>query len=325
MKILFVTNGYPTVNNPEYCVFTKEQIESVSKFQEIEGQLIFINARENGIQAYIKAIPILKKKIRQADLIHTFHGLTFLLVFLIAPSKQIVVSFLNSIENEYGEKKFLSQPLVFLTKRLIQRMNITKIFKDKVPARFSQNSYYLPNGVDTSKFYPISKSEAKRKLGLDESKKYILFVSSKNKYRKQKRYDRYKKVLEILRMRYDNIEELALVNEPRERIIYYFNAAELHLLTSDFEGSPNSVKEALACNIPVVATNSGNVKMMLDGIENCYVSSSFNASELADLTTKVLEVPSSEVNISKYITLKRLDMKAKALELTKIYKEAFFR
>lgn len=319
MKILFVTNGYPTQKHPEYCVFTKEQIESVQVNSENISDIFFINAREKGKLEYVRSILPLKRKMKEYDIIHAFHGLSFLFVFFLAPNKNIVVSFLNSIDNEYGESKFRSKILVFITKRIIRRQNIVKIFKDKIPGEFRQNSYYLPNGVDLSKFFPIPKNEAKNKLNLDIHKRYILFVSSKNKFRKQKRYDRFNSVMEILKKDFNDIEELVLVNEPREKIVNYFNAAELHLLTSDYEGSPNSVKEAIACNIPVVTTNTGNVYEMINDIDYCYVSFEFEAEALANFCRKILNNKTNTINIYKKIIDKGLDINSKASELINIY------
>lgn len=322
MKVLFVTNGYPTKSSPEFCVFTKEQIESVIKTKNIQGELIFINARDKGIAAYFNSIPAIRKNIKEADLVHAFHGLTFLLVMALAPSKKIVVSFLNKIENEYGEQNLLTRALAGLTRILAKRKNVTKIFKDRIPSDLSVNSFHLPNGVDLSKFYPLDQNEAKKVLGLKKDVRYILFVSSKNQYRSQKRYDRFKEVMALLKQKYDDIEELILVNEPRERIIYYFNAAELHLLTSDYEGSPNSVKESLACNKPVVATNTGNVEQMLENVDFCFVCNSFKANDLAEYVERILSKPKGQkLLINKTIKYKKLDMHSKALELAEIYKK----
>ncbi|MFA6866936.1 MAG: glycosyltransferase family 4 protein [Clostridia bacterium] len=323
MKVLFVTNGYPTTKHPEYCVFTKEQIESVQKYGNFDSELFFINAREKGVLEYIRCIPSLKKKLSNCDIIHCFHGLTLLLVFALSPKKKIIISFLNSIENEFGEKKFLSKTLIRITKWIIKHNNVKKIFKDKIPIKYTDNSYYLPNGVDTNKFFSIPKNDAKKELNLDINKRYILFVSSKDKYRKQKRYDRFTEVLKLLKFDFPNIEELVLVNEPRDRIIYYFNSAELHLLTSDFEGSPNSVKEAMACNLPVVATNTGNVSDMLNKVNNCYVSKKFDIEELTSYCRKILSAPITDFKINKTIGIKGLDMKSKALELISIYNKVY--
>src|SRR5699024_3269589 len=138
----------------------------------------------------------------------------------------------------------------FIKKRIDQ-----SIFKNNSNLIIDNSCSYLPNGVNTQFFIDKGKWESFKKLGLNESKIYILFVSS-NFIRKQKRYDRFKKVLAILTKQYkwENIEELSLVNIPRDLMPYYFSASSLHLLTSDFEGSPNSVKESMSCNTPVVST-----------------------------------------------------------------------
>jgi len=321
MKVLFVVNAYPTKKNPEYGVFTKEQIDRLLSTGEIEGEVFFINAREKGAIEYLRCIFSLRKKMKDYDIIHAFHSLTFILVFLFSSrKKKIIVSFLLSIEDEFREKNLISNFLKKLTIKFVQKRNVSKIFKDKIPEKFGENSYYLPNGVDTSKFYPIPKADAKDYLNLDPKKKYLLFVSSKNKYRKQKRYDRFKRVLEILRKEHPDVEELALVSEPRDKIVYYFNAVELHLLTSDFEGSPNSVKESIACNTPVVATNTGNVAQMISGIDACYVADTFEAEELAKLCENILSDGEQEVQIRQYLFKKGLDIDSKTQELVKIYK-----
>jgi len=70
----------------------------------------------------------------------------------------------------------------------------------------------------------------------------------------------------------------------------YFNGSSVHLLTSDFEGSPNSVKEALACNTPIVARDVGNVKWMLDPVAGCFISQTDDPRVLAALTMQAMSV-----------------------------------
>jgi len=321
MKILFVTNGYPTLKHPEYCVFTKEQIENILLLHnDIQSNIYFINAREKGKLEYIRAIPRLFKLIREHDIIHAFHGLSLILVFLLGPRRNIVVSFLNSINNEYGESIFISKMLIWITNIIVKKKNITKIFKDRLPTHITNNCYYLPNGVDMTKFYPMPKSKAKNELGLLENKRYILFVSSKYLNRKQKRYDKFRNIMSKLKQEFNDVEELVLVGEPRDRINYYFNAAEFHLLTSDFEGSPNSVKEAMACNTPIISTPVGNVPSMLQDVPSCRVSSSFEENELYVLARSLLMKSPSKVNTRSYLTIKNLDMQSTTEKLYQIYK-----
>jgi glycosyltransferase involved in cell wall biosynthesis len=144
---------------------------------------------------------------------------------------------------------------------------------------------YLPNGVNTGFFVPMDKIACKLKLGLDPDKRYILFMDSYNR-RPCKRIDRYAETMAILKEKYhyENLEPLVLTNTARSLIPAYINASDLHLLTSDFEGSPNSVKECLACNVPVVSTPVGNVHDLLSDVDGSYISRTFDPHELAALS-----------------------------------------
>jgi glycosyltransferase involved in cell wall biosynthesis len=180
--------------------------------------------------------------------------------------------------------------------------------------------FYLPNGVNTGFFQPSPKAEACSQLNLDPSKKYILFVSS-NFIRKQKRHDIFCDALDILKKKYslDDVEELRLINTKRELVPYFFNAASLHLLTSDFEGSPNSVKEAMACNTPVVTTDVGNVSALLEGVNGSFVAKSNSSEELADLAYTALS--NKEISESRTALIEqKLDIESVAKQLINLYK-----
>jgi hypothetical protein len=187
----------------------------------------------------------------------------------------------------------------------------------------SEKYVYLPNGVNIDFFKPINRGEAKKILGLDLSKRYILFVDSNtSKARVQKRKDRFDAVMKILRETYNHqdIEELLLINVGRSLVPLYMNACELYLLTSDEEGSPNAAKECMACNIPVVSTPVGNVPDLFDEVEDCKMASSFDVDELARLTDEVLN-SEKEVNTREMIVKKELDMDSIARRLYKLYGE----
>ena len=98
---------------------------------------------------------------------------------------------------------------------------------------------------------------------------------------------------------------------------FYFNAVSLHLMTSDFEGSPNSVKECICCNTPVVTTNVGNVEDMLSGAENCFVSKDFSPVTLAELVHKAISIKYSPREL---IFQRKLDRISVSQELIEIYK-----
>ena len=323
MKILFITNLYPTYNNPDYGIFTKEQIDNVLKNNDIRGEIIFINAKEKGIKEYIRAYRLIKNNYKKYDFIHCFHGLTLIIAYLATKRINILISFLNAIENEsLLNFKLINRIYISVYKFISRKKRIYKIFKDSIPkdSKIANQSYYLPNGVDTSLFNIMPKKDACNLLNLDRDNNYILFVSSKDIKRSQKRYDIYCLVIKYLKEKHSecNFKELVLTNQPRSICNLYYNASSVLLVTSDFEGSPNSVKEAMACNLPIVSTDVGNVSDMLSGLSNCYVSKTNNYAELGDLVYKSHNA--KRINLREQLELKRLTASHKTNELIKIYK-----
>lgn len=314
MRILYITNNYPTPAYPIFGIFVKEQIDSLTD-QGLKNEVFFINGREKGKLEYFKAIFKLRKflKGKEFDVVHCHHALSGICFIFSGQSKKYksVISYQNDPLHEQGK---------YLYTFIRKRFNAI-ILKNNSPVVDNSTVYYQPNGVNTNFFKPIPKEECIKKLKLRNDKRYILFVSS-NYIREQKRYDRFLEVLEILKSKYklNNIEELKLINTERKVVPYYFNAASLHLLTSDFEGSPNSVKEAMACNTPVVSTNVGNVEELLRGVEGSWVSNTKNAEELAELAYKALQ-NNNECIGREHLIKNELDIESVAKKITSIYKK----
>lgn len=320
MKILFVVNGYPTKTNPDYCIFNKEQIDALTECENISGDVIFINAREKGKFEYLKGIKLIKNLSREYDAIHTFHGLSYISCLIANPRTPIVVSFLNELENEYLESRRLSKVLTVATKALLWLNKTPSIFKGRIPGNARNPVYSVPNGVNTNNFSIRNRKESCEVLGLDPDCKYVLFVSSKNLYRAQKRYDICEKVMtQISAMGRNDIKLLTMVNVERELIPYYFNASSVHLLTSDFEGSPNSVKEALSCGVPVVARNAGNTFDMIKGVPGCKQIESDDPLEIAKHCIAVIDQDWDRDAIRKSIFQKGLDLENSLRKIIKIY------
>ena len=144
------------------------------------------------------------------------------------------------------------------------------------------------------------------------------------KKRAKKRVDRFDKVIDIL-LKNGNphcIVPLKLTNTKRNLIPYYLSASSVHLITSDFEGSPNSVKECMACNTTVVSTPVGNVQDLIGDVVGCYISKTFSCEELADLVIKSL-TNKHFVGRQKLLE-KKLDSKSVASNLFNIYKSIYY-
>ncbi len=313
MKVLHITNNYPTKKFPIFGIFVKEQIASLEAIG-LNNEVFFINGRENGRLEYFKRVFTLRKTLRSNnyDIIHCHHALSLFCLILTGLSKKfkVITSFQNDPVNELGRYIYY----------FLNKFSNGFIFKNNSSFKKGKYAFYLPNGVNINFFKPIDKKIAREKLNLNLNDIYVLFVSS-NYIRKQKRYDKFRKTLHILKTDYNyiNIKEIKMTNIKRNKIPYYFNAVDLHLLTSDFEGSPNSVKESLACDTPVVSTNVGNVHHLLDGMSFSFYSKKNTAKDLAKLAHKSLKKNFNEG--PQQIKKLKLDSKSVALRLKDIYKD----
>ncbi len=324
MKVLHVTNAYPYPGNPIYGIFIKEQIDSLHG-TTATNVVRFINGQKYGKFEYIRALPGIISDAGNYDIIHCHHLLSALPLLLLKSylKAKVIVSLMSDGKNEILlPNNFATRRFSSWAYRMVLSRSDSRIFKKRIPEELSadRNSHYLPNGVNLSLFEPISQSLAKEKLQLDPSKRYVLFVSSGGLHRPEKRYDKFRAVMKILKVEkgLNNIEELLLTSIPRELVNYYFNAASLHLLTSDFEGSPNSVKEALACNVPVVSTDVGNVRDIMQDTHPCGVSQSGSPSELASLAHQALTAE-RPANLREQLIVNKFDSQSTASKLLQIY------
>lgn len=323
LKVLHVTNAYPYPEVPEYGIFVKEQINSLNETNEVVSELVFINGRRNGKRAYIDAVKEIRRKARGCDIIHCHHLYSGFAAAAAMTGKPLVVSFLNDWLNEMDGVKSLAVRRIGCSLGVSWADRV--IFKSPVPSHLGNKAKFvhLPNGANLDQFHIGDRRSAREQLGLDQDAIYILFVSSKDIKRPQKRYDRFHAVVNAVRaaLPHRNIQELLLVNQPRERVPAFFNAADLHLMTSDYEGSPNSVKEALCCGIPVVTTNVGNVEEMLDNVPTCKVSTSFDADQISRLVYKILSESVDRQAIRRGFERKNLTREVVAQKLLGIYRE----
>lgn len=284
MRVLHITVNYPTIKYPIFGVFVKEQVESLQEVG-VKCDVFFSNGKEEGgMKAHLASVKRVRGMLRERkyDVIHCHHSISGLILLLAGGAfrNKCVMSYQNDPTKEFGGKWLFRLLYPFFNKIII---------KNKSPYLSKKKVVYLPNGTNAEFFKPMDKNECKVKLGWAKDIHYILYMDSNKGTRTQKRHDRYVEVLNKVRKQIANIESVELNNTPREEIPVYMNACDLHLLTSDFEGSPNSVKECICCNTPVVSTDVGNVKDMIGDIPGCYVTKEKDTSELAEDVLLVLK------------------------------------
>jgi glycosyltransferase involved in cell wall biosynthesis len=316
MKLLQVTSNYPTPQFPIFGIFMKEQADSVAKLG-VENTLFYSNGKENGgMKQHIKSIFTIIPKAygMKYDLAHCHHAVSGLIYLLSGAAlfHKCILSYQNDPDHEYGRLVF--KLLYPFFNRIIIKNNPSRYLKYK-------KVVYLPNGCNSNFFHPIDRAESRKTLNWDNDKIYILYMDSNKGKRTQKRKDRYEAVLNMLKEKfgYDNIVSIELSNTPRHEIPTIMNACNLHLMTSDFEGSPNSVKECLCCNTPVVCTPVGNVTEMMGDIDGCYVTSTFEVDELAARCNDVLKSDPATFNGRKAFLDKGYGIDAVAHKLYDLY------
>lgn len=144
------------------------------------------------------------------------------------------------------------------------------VMSEEMAETVSSESYVIPHGIDLKTFRPLPQTTARSRLGWNADAHHILFPYDPS--RPVKNFPRAERIVERIRADFDPPIELQTVSGVEHaEMPWYMNAADALILTSKREGMPNSVKEALACNLPVVSTNVGGVAQQLRGVSRSAV------------------------------------------------------
>jgi teichuronic acid biosynthesis glycosyltransferase TuaC len=150
-------------------------------------------------------------------------------------------------------------------------------------------TWILPNGVDLSTFVPCDPRRARERLGWDPARKHVLFPASPD--RPEKRFALARSAVDVVNRRRQDVELHVLDGVPHHEVPLWLNAADVAVLTSRNEGSPNAVKEALACNLAVVSVDVGDVRERIDTIDGCYVAEHASLPAIATALERALQRP----------------------------------
>ncbi len=257
MRVLIVCSG-----NHAHGVssFIKEQGDSlVNLGVEVEYFLI----KGKGVLGYLNNYMPLRKRLgsKKYDLLHAHHGLSGMLIVLQRNIPTIVTFHGGDIDQR------THWIFSFLTNRMADKsIYVHPRQPEKLFDKYERS--IIPCGIDLNVFQQKDRKSARGILGLDLEKQYILFASSFTG-RPEKNYPIALKAVNGLG---DNIEMLELRGYNREEVSTLFSAVDLLLVTSSRETGPLVVKEALACNCPVVSTDVGDVASVISGVEGCFIT-----------------------------------------------------
>src|SRR6516164_492937 len=287
-RVLVVTNLWPYPDDPGYGSFVKAQMESLRPLG-VEYDLLFINGRESRWN-YFRSVRQLRRRLRAAhyDLIHAHMGLSGW-VARCQVRVPVVVSFLgDDVLGKFDRRgrttlygRFL-RACSYILARLVRSV-IVKSSEMKRRLRLA-SAHVIPNGVDLNLFRPMDGLEARAALRLDAAKKFVLFAYNRAELRK--RYDLVESAVARARDQVPELEILHVYRVPQEQMPLYINAADLMVMASTIEGSPNVVKEALACNLPVVTVDVGDTADLIGPTEGHRLVS----REVGSIAASIVEV-----------------------------------
>ncbi len=282
LRILVVTAMYPHPGNVGSGVFVMHQVEQIRALGHQVDVLHFPGYRSR--LEYMKAAVEVSRRTRREryDVVHAHYGVTGLAT-LFRNGIPLVVTL-------HGSDALVGwhEPLI---SRIVCRLaDATIVASRKIADRIPGD--VIPCGVDLAVFEPKPKAEARHILKLKSERKYILFPF--NPGRGVKRFDLASGAVAKLALEGVDIELLTVSKIPNREMPWYYSAADAMILSSDSEGSSTAVKEALACNLPVVSTNVGDVTEITQGIAGVQLAEQ-TAASLARAIKRVLCPPAGFV------------------------------
>ncbi len=267
MNVLIVCTGNFGYIKP----FVSEQVYALNKLG-VHTDYYLIKGK--GILGYLKNLYPLRKKIKHGkyDLLHAHFGLSGFLSILQC-KLPVVISFLTG-EQLFWYTNILSSISILFSKKniFVSESTYNDIFIKRPTKKI-----VIPLGVQLDIFKPIDRAFAKKKMNISESKINILFASD---FTKEKFYKNPKLAFNAV-SKMENVNLIELRNYNRSQVNFLLNAVDLLLLTSKVEGSPMIIREAMACNCPIVATDVGDIKEVIHETEGCFITS-FNSEDVIE-------------------------------------------
>jgi glycosyltransferase involved in cell wall biosynthesis len=248
MRALVVTNMWPSADAPARGSFVRDQVEALRGRPGLEVEVFAFAPGD-----YARATARLRRRYRRErfDVVHAHFGLTAWPALAAPGAARAVTLHGTDVRHPRSGR---------ITRAVLGRMDLVatvsaELAAELPPAR--SRRAVLPCGVDTSRFRPLDRRTARKRLGLDPGGRYVLFPA--DPARPGKRADRAREVA----------GDAALLTlgavEPAD-VPLWVNAANAVLVPSDAEGFGLAVLEALACDVPVLATPVGVHPVALDGV-----------------------------------------------------------
>ena len=269
MKILILCSK----NSGRIAPFITDQVEALQKAGVV---CEYFTVEGKGVKGYLRNFIPMMRKIRefQPDIIHAHYGLSGLLANLQRKVPVVTTYHGSDINNpkvlRYSKVSIiLSAWNIFVSHRNIQLAGVKRKFS------------LIPCGVDTDIFRPLERKPVREKLNFGDRDKIVLFAGA---------FDNPVKNPELAKEAVAKVPGARLMEMKgysRVQVAELMNAADVCLMTSHSEGSPQFIKEAMACGCPIVSVDVGDVAEILEGVEGCRIADK-NAMDVALKIEQVL-------------------------------------
>ena len=268
MKVLFVNRGFgPNLINPVVDSQAKSLINSSIDITTF--------AVPNGGLGYLKSFFELRRYLKNNhfDIIHGHYSYCAIIAFFAKKAK-IVASLMVGDTDPKTQSYILIKIANFFANNL---WDATIVKSDEMQLTINR-SFVIPNGVSYDRFQIFDIKVAINETGFTK-KINIIFIAQKPEEHKWKNLSLAKAA--VKKINNPNVELHILKGIEQEKLPYYYSAADVMLQTSNLEGSPNVIKEAMACSCPIVSTDVGDTKLNIGNTDGCYVTS-YDVDDIAE-------------------------------------------
>jgi teichuronic acid biosynthesis glycosyltransferase TuaC len=324
MRILTITNMYPNCKAPHSGIFVEQQINGL-KAIGLDVELMVVKRLEKGMSSYFGLSALVKSRIAamQPMLIHVMYGGVMAnIVTRAVRNRPTVVTFHGS--DLLGEhlsgwgRRMIAGYGVWASwsaaRRASSIITVSTALRDSLPRDIDRRKVQvIPCGIDLKRFKPLDRRACQRTLGWNSDKFHILFPA--NGGDPVKRFYLAQAAVDLLNASNIKTEIHQLRGIENKDVPVWLNASDVLLLTSLHEGSPTVVKEALACDLPVVSVDVGDVSERLSGIAGCHLSS----STPEDLAAGLLTVYSGNRRVDGRLKMQALSLESIAVQLKNVY------
>jgi glycosyltransferase involved in cell wall biosynthesis len=251
MRALIVTNMWPSAAEPALGSFVRDQVDALRELDDVEIEVFAFPPR-----GYARAARDLWRRHRRGDrfdLVHAHFGLSAWPALAVGGAPHVVTLHGTDLRHPRS-KRITHAALPFVD--LVAAVS-AELAREVPGAGGKRRVAVLPCGVALDRFTAMTRAEARERLGLPPDEPCLLFPA--DPARRSKRVDRARDAAAGTRL-------LTLGRVHPSEVPVYVNAASAVLVPSEHEGFGLAVLEALACDVPVLATPTGVHPAALDGV-----------------------------------------------------------